>query len=66
MDQNFQFDSKFHFELNDYLIRRHFKKYDLEGDYYDVLMDYTELLACWDSWYEGYLEYIEMKKHNGW
>jgi len=58
--------NNFRHELNDYLIRLHLKKYNIEGGYYDVLMDYNELVDCWDSWYDGYLDYIELKKHNGW
>ena len=53
--------NNFHFELNDFLIRQHLKKYNLEGGYYDVLMEYPELLDKWDSWYEGYCDYLEIR-----
>jgi len=58
--------NNFRFELNDFLIRKHLKKYDLEGGYYDILIEYPELMETWDNWYMGYLDYMELKKHNGW
>lgn len=58
--------NNFHFELQDYLIRRHFKKHKLEGGYYDVLIEYPELLENWESWYEGYLDYMELKRLYNW
>jgi len=42
------------------------KKHNLEGGYYDILIEYPELMETWDNWYESYLDYMELKKHNGW
>ena len=43
-------------ELNDYLIRKHLAKYNLNGGYYDVLMDYNEMIENWDTYYACVLE----------
>ena len=34
----------FRYELNDYLIRQQMKKHNLEGGYYDILIEYPELM----------------------
>jgi len=49
-------------ELNDYLIRKHLAKYNLDGGYYDVLMDYNEMIDDWDNYYACVLEAQEWIK----
>lgn len=49
-------------ELNDYLIRKHLAKHNLTGGYYDVLIDYNEMLDNWDTYYACVLEAQEWIK----
>ena len=50
----------FHYELNDFLIRKHFKQFGMVVGYYDICETYNELMDHWESWVESYMELFKL------
>lgn len=50
------------FELNDYLIRKHFEQFGMEVGYYDVCIEYKDLMEIWPDWVESYIEACAIMK----